>query len=250
MAIVTYGSGITNIVGSIGGNTFQNTAAGATLRRRPRQKANATSNQLAKLSLTGKLANLWQSLSLGEQDAYNSYASIYQRTSVFGRNKKLTGYQWFYSMNYPALVNSFTIANVPPAHISIAAPTNVSYSLLAGILRIIGNGPASAGHYYLYIRISLPTVNSNKRPTTVLRVLPLLASALSFDYDITALYQAATGINPATLPSNGLYRLYAEVSIFDSTSRLYSPISPSSFTPATLDLGIGAMAVGYSFIVR
>jgi len=100
MAIIRYGAGVTEIVGSIGGWTFQKNSSGNIIRMRPRQKKVPTAKQSIARNKHIKYLEQYQSLSLEKKQLWAAYAELYNKENAFGQQKKITGQNWFESVNF------------------------------------------------------------------------------------------------------------------------------------------------------
>ena len=99
MARVTYGAGVTDYKGSIGGVTYQNNASGAIARLRTKATVNPTASQAAYQNRLSYLVSLWASLTQLQKDAWDTFAAANDHTTPWGDIKTLSGYQWFMSCN-------------------------------------------------------------------------------------------------------------------------------------------------------
>lgn len=115
MARVTYGSGITEFKGSIGGITYQRNSSGKTARLRPLPTVNPSSSQSTYQVRLAKLVATWPTLTQVQKDAWDAIASGHNHTTPWGETKTLSGYQWFLSCNLLRLLYYTTILLTPAA---------------------------------------------------------------------------------------------------------------------------------------
>lgn len=116
MALVQYGGGVTEITGSIGGNTFQRSSAGTIVRARVASiipKSNISSNVL---SQSASLTSAWRNLGPDYVREWNAFAAAHPRQDIFGKSKKLSGHGWFKSINSQRLLASQSVINDPPTY--------------------------------------------------------------------------------------------------------------------------------------
>ena len=114
MARVTYGSGITEYNGSIGGITYQKNASGNIAKLRSNFVVNPTSLQATYQNRLSYLVAYWQTLTTVQQDGWDTFAAAHDHTSPWGDIKTLSGYQWFLSCNLRRMMHFTTpIASAP-----------------------------------------------------------------------------------------------------------------------------------------
>jgi len=121
MARVTYGAGITDFKGSIGGVTFQNNTSGSIARLRSRAVVNPTSGQAAYQNRFSYLVSLWPTLTQVQKDTWDAFAAANDHTTPWGDIKILSGYQWFLSCNLRRMLYYSTAITAAPVW-TIQAP--------------------------------------------------------------------------------------------------------------------------------
>lgn len=95
MANVSYGGTVTQINGSIAGNTFQRNSSGNIARSRCTPTFPISYGRaLAQQNLLN-LLNLWRALSADAQDEWNAFAVGHTLRNKFGQLKTLSGCSWF-----------------------------------------------------------------------------------------------------------------------------------------------------------
>ena len=123
MARVNYSGIVTELVGNIGGSTFQKNGSGfivrnvghcrkssSTAQRLQHQKHYATLNEYSNLILDNKL--LWR-----------SFASAHPRIDKFGTSKFISGANWFQSINSNLKLLDLSKLLVPPVYeMPVAVP--------------------------------------------------------------------------------------------------------------------------------
>ncbi len=123
MARIIYGSIITNIKGSIGGITFQKNGSGTIARLKPRKNQTNTQKQRDQQPRLKQLQREWNLLSLTNKILWNDFAAINKKIGLDGQEKKLTGYQWFLSINENLILINEDIKKAPPVY-EIVNPIN------------------------------------------------------------------------------------------------------------------------------
>lgn len=123
MARIIYGPIITDIKGSIGGMTFQKNGSGTIARLKPRKVMTNTQKQRDQQPRLKEVQRNWNELSLVNKVLWNDFAAINNKIGLDGQEKKLTGYQWFLSINENRLLFDDSILSVPPIY-EIVNPIN------------------------------------------------------------------------------------------------------------------------------
>jgi len=121
MARVTYGSGVTNYKGSIGGITYQNNTSGAIARLRTKAVVNPTPRQEPYQTRMSYLISLWPTLTQVQKDAWTAFAAANDHTTPWGDIKTLNGHQWFLSCNLRRMLYHSTAIVAAPVW-AIQAP--------------------------------------------------------------------------------------------------------------------------------
>lgn len=116
MARVIYGSIITDIKGSIGGITFQKNGSGQIARLKPRKIKTNTQAQRNQQPRLKEVQREWNKLSLANKILWNDFASVNDKIGLDGQAKKLTGYQWFLTINENRLLFEDSILSTPPTY--------------------------------------------------------------------------------------------------------------------------------------
>lgn len=112
MALVRFGGGVSEIRGSIAGNVFSRSHAGAIIRNRIVPVNPNTPAQDNVRALFAAVAQLYTDLDAAARQAWQDYADLLNETNVFGDTYTPTGRQVFQQVNMnTALVNSEVLAS-------------------------------------------------------------------------------------------------------------------------------------------
>ena len=205
MAKVIYGTIVTQISGSVGGNTCAQGANGYYLKRKPMLVNRRNIAQLNRRNQFQNIVGSWRGLSGEEQVGWNLAAPSFPYSNSLGVTKCYTGFQLFYKFsNQLATLQKLAIP-VPPS-------VSVIPSLFVTSFNLVSGGPV------LELGINFPTENSNVVPegfvlivkcTTSLSAGVLSPGQSSFkfiayigsgvdmtSFDISGLYLAVFGILP------------------------------------------------------
>lgn len=139
MARIIYGAIITDIKGSIGGITFQKNGSGQIARLKPRKSKTNTQKQRDQQPRLKEVQKNWNELSLVNKILWNDFAAVNNKIGLDGQEKKLTGYQWFLSINENRLLFNDSILSVPPTYEIVSPIGSISFTYVGGVLCFVFN---------------------------------------------------------------------------------------------------------------
>lgn len=129
MASVTFGGGITNIVGSHAGNTFSRNKGGSYMKKKPHGTNPGSLNQRKTRSLIAQVTQYYSfTLTDAERAAWAAFAATNHVINRLGNTTFLSAQQMFAKLNCPAFTNNGLIQNNPPASTAVGAPTSLTIS--------------------------------------------------------------------------------------------------------------------------
>ena len=98
MAIATFGTIVTDLIGKVGGNVFQRGSSGSIMRRKGLAKNPQTEAQMDVRSHMSDSSMNWDSLTDGERVMWSNTAELYPETKK-GRTLKLSGFAFYSKLN-------------------------------------------------------------------------------------------------------------------------------------------------------
>lgn len=222
MARIVYTLG--ELKGSVGDLTFQQNSSGKIVRLRPRKNKSSTTRQQNSHAIHNNLLRGWQLITLSEKNSWNTYAGVWTKINKFGEVKKLTGQNWFESLNYYRGLLSLSLFTLPPAHdLPIAPP---SFEILLSASSVVVEFTSS--HNYVDSPVMVWTTIPTRRSTTSINQIRKFCIAITADpgssLDITTEWELATGLNytPAlTFPDANIFICLESVK---ATSGITSPM--------------------------
>jgi hypothetical protein len=114
MARVIYGGGVDELIGSIGGVTFQRNASGCIARLKPNMPVNPSPGQALQEYYLSQLVSSWSLLSISDKGSWDTFAAAHTHFKPWGEEKTLNGFQWYVSCNLNLLITAqATIATAP-----------------------------------------------------------------------------------------------------------------------------------------
>lgn len=194
MARVTYGSGVTELAGSIGGVTYQKNTSGNIARLRPKPVVNPTALQAKYHTNMSFLVSYWPTLSQANKDQWDAFAIAHDHTTPWGEIKTLSGYQWFMSVNLIRRKFGLIPSSSPPAWQGLSPPDSFTLVATATYLRCEWSpayDPVQALSFYL----TLPLKQSSLKLRRSLFYIVYRTAGAALDYfDLTSYFQTLANI--------------------------------------------------------
>ena len=232
MARVTYGSGITELAGSIGGVTYQKNASGNIAKLRSNPIVNPTSRQAVHQNNMAKLVAFWPTLSQADKDLWNDLAAAHLHTTPWGREKTLSGYQWFLSVNLYRMQFGYGASPAPIHWVAYTPPDAFTLVATATYLRCEW-APTYTSTGYNKFYLTLPLRQSSLKLRRSLFYVTLSPWQTPYDfYVLTPHFEALTGVTWADFYNNANCSIICRIS---NGSRAYGHWS--SFTSAIVKIG-------------
>lgn len=192
MARIIYSLG--ELAGSVGANTFQRNAAGTIVRSRPMVSKSSTVRQQAAHASHQNLLYRYSLIGSDLKDLWNTFAAAHDKTNKFGQVKTLTGANWFLSVNYMRQLMDLSILTSPPDY---DLPTDSpSFDILGSstAIDLSITGDIDWDDMNLIVWTSLPTLRQKPTINSIRRFVTIFKTAPSDPQDITAAWEAATGL--------------------------------------------------------
>ena len=250
MAIVRYGAGITEIVGSIGGWTFQKNPAGNIIRLRPRQKKYLTEKQSIARNNHIKYLQSYLDLPLAKKQLWSDFAELHTKDNIFGQSKTLTGQNWFEAINYNLHLIGQSEIQVPPDYELPVAVPEYSVNLTDEKIEVVFDPPVDPADTSIIIRTTFPTSVISKNVQAYNRITLVQESGPYNTIDITEAYKETHKIPYPPSPVAYCYLISVIVQTVNKNSGIASVglIKQNSLIlPAE---GIGAWIIDDTFIVQ
>ena len=211
MARVTYGSGITEYKGSIGGITYQKNASGNIAKLRTDFTVNPTSLQATYQNRLSFLVAYWASLTTIQQTGWDTFAAAHDHTTPWGDVKTLSGYQWFLSCNLRRMMYHSTPIPAAPAWTAQTVPDTFTIEVAAGYIRVAWSPDYNApGDLIAYATLPLRQ-SSLKLRRSLFHIKNYQAAPLLSNWDLTseiaALYNVTWSTFYASAKCNIIIRL-------------------------------------------
>jgi hypothetical protein len=251
MARLTFTSPITSITGSIGSTTFQRNASGYIARLRPNHTTALIKNPLSKFITISKRLAEWRSLAPVTQGLWQSFAALHSKIDYYGNTRKLTGFNWYVSINNHLESLCISILSSPPAYVSPTVVPEFTFQVNDLGLLLFATTSYTLGNNYLVIFATPPTAPIFPIQRSKFRFITYSTTSPVTSINFKTSWQNTFGI---TYPSAGTkYRKGIAVMIFhvDTTTGI---ASQASFLYDGTDTnqvgGIGNEVIENNFIVQ
>lgn len=195
MAIVEFGAGVINIVGSIRGWTFQFTRAGTIVRTKPIQRKSSTPKQTAEQSAFVTQIQAFQVLTLGQKVAWDAFASITPKENKFGQQKLLTGQNWFVTVNSARARLGLAQLDTPPPNTLPVPITSFNLTVDPTKIEIDTLTPDNPTDTGIFIDTTFPTTQLSRAQRSPFRVTDTINSGPFGTIDLTSDWEAAHALN-------------------------------------------------------
>lgn len=185
-ARVKYGAMITELKGSVGGQTFQSCRGGFIIRNKPITPKVRSRVQSVIRTVTGNLASSWRALSQADRDTWDAVAPSYPHTDKFGDPATLTGYELYIRANFYlslAGVSTISVGQLPDV---LWNPTGliITSSEATSTMDLNWLGGAVGAGMRAIIRLSPPmSAGRSYRKSDLITVASLIAGTAS-PYDL------------------------------------------------------------------
>ncbi len=247
MAIITLSELISSLRGSIGQTTFSNNGAGLIAKRKVLGHKKITDKQQKAILKQSTLVKDWQLLTLTNKELWNDYATIHTRTSRYGLNKKLTGWNWFAAVNYMSILFSSILQPSPPIY--KLPPSVPSYQVDLGdtFVSIRMSTLVDCDTQYLLIFSTAPSRTSALIPRSQYRLISTQSNDTFTFKKLTQQWDSVFGMNYRQLTPNAKFNIGFFIVPVDSSSYIQGvgTASLGTYNP----VGIGFMVIGSTFII-
>jgi hypothetical protein len=196
MALALLGGGITDMRGSVGGNTFSRSKYGVTVRAKTSPVQPQSVHQTNSRGQLVTVSRRWsQVLTATERSQWNAFALTQPQTNRFGQVSYLSGHQWFNKLNSVALsITAFNYLNTPPGTGSYPSVIGLSITADIGTLAmdIDYSGSPGTGTPYVLIYATNALSAGTYYVSSKLRLIGAQA-AVDGTHSIKSLWQARYG---------------------------------------------------------
>lgn len=221
MAIVQFTT--TEFNGSIAGVTYQKNSSGNIARSRPTGKKSGSLKQQIQRNNQNFYLNLWQNLSLADKTEWNDYATLYTKINKYGQVKKLSGWNWFESINYNLTLIGLPTVSTPPLHIVPTAMPLFTVSITITELIITFPVPIIDPDLSYFI-FTTPPISTTSKSINNKTIFTHIDTALFLSaIDILPNWETAHGIILADIYSVGGFNIAVQIQLVNNISGIATP---------------------------
>jgi hypothetical protein len=251
MARLTFTSPITSIKGSIGSTTFQQNASGYIARLRPNRITTQIKNPLSKFISLSKRLHEWQALSPTTQALWKTFAVTNSKIDYFGNTKKLTGYNWYVSINNYLETLGISILSSPPVYVSPTLVPAFTFQVNDLGPMLFATTPYNLNNNYLLIFATPPITSVFNIQRSKFRFITYSTTSPVTNINFKTDWQ--NKFNTTYPSAASLYRLGIACMIFH-VNVITGIASQANFYYDGTDTnqvgGIGNMVIGNNFIIQ
>jgi hypothetical protein len=191
MGKLLYGSQITDIVGSIGGLTFQHSSAGQICRAKPFNSTSMSQAQIERTVYFAQAVAAFKSLSTTQKSLWKSFAAAHPKVNYYGETKILTAQNWFTSLFLNARTVDQSPLLVPPTYVVPtlpSIPTSSYFDCSIPEFFVEFDAPFDFSPYFLLIYASPLSFNNSLLDRSNIYFIHTLAPATEQSFDIYPYY--------------------------------------------------------------
>jgi len=148
MALIRFGGGVVDARGSVAGNVFTKTKAGATLRSRRKPIRRKTNSQILRRSAASRMTHYWgETLTAAQREAWNLYALNTGWTNKLGESINIGGLGAFVRLNTLLILMAE----------AVRAPAPTAYGHASGTISVLSAVPEEE-----FITMAEPSIGWSK----------------------------------------------------------------------------------------
>jgi len=199
MAITSFGGGVSDMRGSVGGSTFTRTRAGAITRQRVKPTNPQSQYQMDQRSIITELAQAWgQTLTQAQRDGWSTFGDNFPSVNKLGQQVLLTGNQAFSRVGGRMLAAGQSYLSTAPADQDVAELQSVTATLDigAGNFELAFTSVGNLGNDLLVIEMTPGISPGISNYTNRLRPVVYTAAAPTSPIDLESGFVARYGALP------------------------------------------------------
>jgi len=249
MARVQFGTIVTNLSGSIGGTTFSRNTSGAIAKAHLVGKRRTTSKQSVSLSNSLFITNAWVALTPAQRSDFNAYASVNTFLDRYGNVKTLSGFQWFKNLAWNQFYLDASLPVAPSPYEIAAALPSFTFSASVGVMLVEWSTPIDVVTTDVMVFATPPIRGLSDKQRSTFRQLDVRSLDKEVSFDIANSWQSVFDIDLLSLSTSSKFQVSVLIYPVNKSSFVSgsSVFANSNYSPVAT--GIGAMAIGYTFIV-
>lgn len=231
MARVTYGSGVTEFKGSVGGVTFQRNTSGPIIKHKTYFPNSPSEAQAIYQRNLAYLVSKWSTLTSTQRAAWDTYAAAHDHTNPWGEVRTISGYQWWLSQSLDQLIFGYSYPTTPQTWGTPSPCDQFTLSASSSYLKLLWSPSYEFlnGTNLMYVSPPLKQGNLNIRRN--LFTLQTIGSSTYSEIDITSAFESYFNVTWSTFYASAKCFIIVRIRIIDETY-----LTSSAFTSALLQL--------------
>jgi len=195
MARVVYSVPVSELIGSIGGTTYQSNNSGFIARSKPFNRKKRNTNQSEyKLNLY-TLSQLYRDLSAADKNSWSAFALANPHINHWNMSKTCTGLNWFININSFNLLLSNPIVNTAPAYTLPTALPVMTATITATNIDLNSAAALGLATEQVYIFATPPLPSSIPTPRNAFRLIQISQADVALPLDLAALWSSRFGLS-------------------------------------------------------
>lgn len=195
MARIIYTGIVTSINGSIAGTTFQRSAYGHTIKKKPTiVNPNRPNQQQAKAAMQA-ISGAWLTLTPAVRSAWAAYALSFPVPSRLNPSAILSGHALFNRINFIRVAAGNSIFTASPAMVAESIPgPSIDVDRVGGVLTYFNDYASSLNHMHVSCYVSGRVKQTQLYDRTKTRFMGTFQATITDHVDITAAYLKQFGV--------------------------------------------------------
>jgi hypothetical protein len=157
VAIIQVGPIVSDISGSIGGSTFQQSTGGLIVRTKPISNKVMTPPRSLSVQSLSMMRVFWLQNTAEQQLAWKAFGKDHPLPNGHGGYKHLSAYSWFTRVNNKVFKYTSSVVRDPPVDLNVPSLDSVNLNVVAGVpgtFQIFGNASGFLSNCYLNVWVS------------------------------------------------------------------------------------------------
>lgn len=195
MALVKFGSIITDTRGTIGGHTIKGSAYGVVLQTKPQPPKLRTPKQSrARATFMTYSKKWWSELTPTQRDEWRALAAANPRPNVWGDEFPLTGLALFIGINMLLYNAGLSPTDTAPSDQTVTAPSSATLTISAPATASISFAPSTAPTDHIaYLRATRAQSPGVENPSGRYQFVTASGSGLTSPWNIASALQSLVG---------------------------------------------------------
>jgi hypothetical protein len=225
MARVIYAYPVSELIGSIGGVTFQRNSSGKTARSKPNMTMNPSPGQAVQQYNLSRLVAFWPTLSQAQKDTWTTYLVPHPHVTPWGESKLLNGYQWFLSCNLNMLLANEGPTPVAPSWYVVSPPPVFTLTAVIGNLYAHFAAPWSVTPDHIFVYLTLPLRQSSLKLRRSLFLIDINDTFNDDDLILTSFFESLINVVWADFFNTADANIICRLMVIRKGSGLASPFT-------------------------